>query len=137
MMKVLRILAMAAVMIACLSCGKNRKVASVDGVWELESIETRSVQIGDAEISVYLKLDSGRFDIYQKVGAGRYRHFDGTYIYSEGKLSGKYSDGKPLGSIYDVETGNGRLILFTAGSLEKDIYVKVDSIPDNVLEDII
>lgn len=134
MKRYFKIMALLAVIAAALSCNKKSKTVPIDGVWCLENIETRSAHIGDVEISVYMDLKAGKFDLYQKIGDGRYRHSNGSYVFSEGKFSGSYSDGTPLGSVYDVELDKDRLVLQTAGGHERDTYVRIDSIPEEVLD---
>ena len=117
-------------------CGKDaskgKESLSIEGSWELASIQTKSVTIGNQTVDVYLTFSSGNFVIYQRLGAGRFVSFTGTYTFTDGILSGKYSDGRPLGSSYTVEGDRDRLILSTEGGAESDVYSRISSIPESV-----
>ena len=72
------------------------------------------------------------FVIYQRLGAGRFVSFTGTYTLTGRILSGKYSDGRSLGSTYTVEGEGDRMVLSTSGGAESDVYSRIESIPESV-----
>ena len=115
--------------------GKGQKV-EVTGVWELSAIATK-VTIGTETVSVYLDFAAGgTFTLYQKIGAGRYTRFTGTYSLSEENvLSGSYSDASAWGP-YKAERDGSTLKLTSSGEKETDSYKLIDSIPEAVLENV-
>lgn len=65
------------------------------------------------------------FELYQKVGEGRYRKYTGTYAVTGSVVSGKYSDGEKWGSEYDASFDGGKLVLTAKnGSEEVCTYEK-------------
>ena len=65
------------------------------------------------------------FELYQKVGEGRYRKYEGTYAVDGSLLSGKYSDGETWGSDYNVSFDGENLVLTARnGSQEVCTYEK-------------
>ena len=137
---ILRKLALAAVcMLAVLSCGKNdpkedKKGLSVDGIWELSSVQTKAAQVGGTSVEVYLEFATGNFTLYQKIGAGRYTQFTGTYkVGEDNSLSGSYSGGDAWGP-YEASV-EGTTLTLSKGS-ETDTYQKVDAIPEGVLQNL-
>lgn len=136
--------------LACIGCGKDdngggndpgkggsssgKKSTDVTGEWCLSGYDTKAVTIGSESVDVYLAFSSGSFEIYQKLGQGRYRKYSGSYSVSNGILSGKYSDGKPMGSDYEVSR-KGDTLTLTAGS-EVTTYSK-KAIPADVRKEAI
>ena len=119
-------------------CGKKEPedltpAVDVTGSWELSSVTTRAT-VGSEQVSVYLVFDaSGTFEIYQKIGAGRYTRFNGKYSLNkeEKLLSGTYADGTAWGP-YEAALDGTTLTLAKPGGKEVDTYKKVDSIPESV-----
>ena len=65
------------------------------------------------------------FELYQKVGEGRYRKYDGTYTVTGNVVAGKYSDNKSWGSEYDASFDGENLVLTAKnGSAEVCTYKK-------------
>lgn len=135
MKKIIRIIAVLLSFVAVMSCGGTEPEAkvSIDGCWELFSVDTKAATIGNVQVSVYVKFDNGKFELYQKIGPGNYTAFTGTYTAIDGTLVGKYSDGKPLASEYSYRVEDSFLYLLTKGGKEEDVYKKITSIPDSVL----
>lgn len=136
-----KLLILAAVLLPLLAgCGKpedNKETkADVTGVWELSAISTKA-SIGSETVSVYLDfVAGGTFTLYQKIGAGRYTRFEGTYSLSdENVLSGSYSDGSAWGP-YKAERDGSTLKLTSSGEKETDTYKLIDAIPEAVLENV-
>lgn len=95
-------------------CGNNEKPVALDvtGQWELIGLETKAIQIGDEKIEVYMDLKADKtFQLWQKLGEGRYRNYNGTWALTESTLTGKYSDGKEWGSAYEVSREGDNLIM--------------------------
>lgn len=121
------------------SCGeKEKKPLDITGEWALQSISTKSVQIGSVKVDVYVSFTTdGGFELYQKVGDGRYRKFNGNWSLIEDQLSGSYSDGKPWGSTYTVSMDADKLIMLSSSSTpEESVYTKT-SIPSDVKDSIL
>ena len=134
MKKILFILT-ALMVIASTGCKKEEKaidyMATLPGEWHCmpEGI--------DAEVYASFEED-GRFDLYQKIGEGRYRHYTGTWECEGNTLSGNYSDGSTWGSSYKMTFAdeNTMDLIAVNGSEEKMTYLR-ESIPSDVKEDCI
>lgn len=136
MIKRIYIIFLSILMLSVVGCGKDeggkKESFNIEGSWELTSVQVRSVTIGDQAVDVYLTFSSGNFVIYQRLGAGHFVSFTGTYTLTGGILSGKYSDGRSLGSTYTVEGEGDRMVLLTSGGAESDVYSRIESIPESV-----
>ena len=65
------------------------------------------------------------FELYQKIGEGRYRKYEGTYSVAGSTVSGKYSDGEKWGSDYAASFEGEKLVLTAQnGSEEVCTYEK-------------
>lgn len=116
-------------------CKKNNpepKPASLDGDWELTAVSTKSVKIGSESVSVYISFSDGNFVLYQQLGNTRPRKYNGTYTLAGNVLEGKYSDGRSLGSKWEVSLENDSLKLVSETN-EVDTYKKC-TIPAEVKE---
>lgn len=124
-----------AVLAAFTACGgsKEEKPLDITGEWNLVNVQTKSATLGDQAVDVYISFSEDKsFTMYQMIGTGRYRKYSGTWILSGTTLSGKYSDGKPWGSSYEVElSSSGTRLTLTSDSGEVDTYQKA-SIPTDV-----
>lgn len=125
----------AAVLLAS-GCGDGKKgPADIVGDWELTGAEltTKSIQIGTEKIEVFISFMSGnRFEMYQKLGAGRFYKYSGTYSLAGNLLSGKYDDGKSWGNTYEVSV-SGTTLTMTATQGSSDVYTYTKcTIPDGV-----
>lgn len=115
--------------------GPEKKDLDITGIWQLTSVSTKA-SVGNVQVDVYIEFAASSFTIYQKIGEGRYKHFTGTYVLEGTSLSGKYSDNKPWGAVYDVTRDGETLVLGPQGGTEKDTYKKVSSIPSSVTDNI-
>lgn len=101
-----KIIILAIVSLLIIGCGENKTPVAVDvtGQWELaDLVTTRSVQIGDQKIEVYIDFKADNtFKLWQMLGTGRHRLYEGTWQLTENTLTGKYSDGKEWGTAYEV-----------------------------------
>jgi hypothetical protein len=105
----------------------------VTGAWEMSAVSTK-VNVGGEQVSVYLDFSAeGSFTLYQKIGAGRYTVFTGSYNVDQNNklLSGTYSNGKQWGP-YDCTCSESSLTLVTYGGGETYTYNKIDAVPSSV-----
>ena len=135
-------LIVAASVFALSSCKKSDKdpeekkeKVSVVGSWELARIETKSPKIGDQEVSIYITFTDKAFTLYQKIGLGRYTKFVGSYTFDGSSLSGSYTGGKAWGPYEATLEGESLTLAFPEGQ-ERDIYTKIDAIPESVTSNV-
>jgi hypothetical protein len=136
MKKYIIIISMALLLAISGGCKKKQIPLDISGQWRLVDIKTKTANIGNTSVDVYLSFsENGNFEMYQMLGTGRYRFYKGTWALQDRLLSGKYSDGKSWGSIYDVEISGDKLILTSkTGNKEVDTYNRT-AIPANVISD--
>lgn len=137
MKRILFALALVALFGACKPHQPETPKIDVTGTWELESITTK-VAIGGEQVSVYIDFESeGAFTLYQKIGAGRYTRFDGTWTIDQeaATLSGVYSGGDSWGP-YSCTCSESTLVLTTASGGESDTYKRIDAIPAEVIQNV-
>lgn len=135
MKKILFVLASLAVLAGCHRGEPDDLNPAVDvtGSWELSAVTTRAT-VGGEQVSVYLVFSAtGSFDLYQKIGAGRYTHFSGSYTLNKDEklLSGTYADGTKWGP-YEAALEGTTLSLNLPGGKEVDSYRKIDAVPESV-----
>lgn len=116
MMKTItRLAAIIAVAAFSLACGsKEDNSVSIAGEWKLYSVAGVPVESMDEgyRTEVYINfVGDGTFEIFQKLGEGRYRLYTGTYAIAGTTVSGTYSDGKAWGSTYQASKEGSQLIL--------------------------
>jgi len=115
--------------------GEQTPKSPLAGTWELTAVSTK-VAVGNVDVSVYLVFTEKDFEIYQKIGEGRYTKFDGTYVYGADKnLSGKYSNERPWGP-YAVEFASDNKTLTLSIGNESDTYKKIDAVPQTVMDNL-
>ena len=135
-----KMLIAAALLIVCAGCKPRvpeTPKMDVGGCWELSSVATK-VNVAGEQVSVYLDLaETGSFSLYQKIGAGRYTVFSGSWTLDQDakQLSGSYQDGTSWGP-YDCEVSETTLTLSFVGGSEVDTYTKIDEIPSSVTENV-
>ena len=117
-------------------CKKNGSEATTAtklvGQWHCIAEELNVAE----DIDVYVEFMADKsFNLYQKIGQGRHRHFTGTWSVSGDILSGLYADGSEWGSSYAVEFSGMDAMKLTAknGSKEVMTYTR-ETIPAEVLE---
>ena len=133
-----RIYMFAAVALLCLvtaACPDKpvEEVTDIRGEWQLSQISTKA-SIGNETVDVYINFkDGGSFELYQMLGTGRYRKFNGSWTLNNKVLSGTYEGGSPWGSTYTVEVndGNTQMTLTSEDGTETHSYRK-QSIPASV-----
>ena len=117
-------------------CKKNGSEATTAtklvGQWHCIAEELNVTE--DVDVYVEFMADKS-FNLYQKIGQGRHRHFTGTWLVSGDVLSGLYADGSEWGSSYAVEFSGMDAMKLTAknGSKEVMTYTR-ETIPAEVLE---
>lgn len=108
----------------------------IDGQWQITQFSTKTVNIGDQPVDIYINfISGGSFEMYQMLGTGRYRKFTGTWNLTDKLLSGSYSDGQPWASTYEVSMDEARTLLTltsTATPQEVSTYRK-QTIPQDVI----
>jgi len=137
MKRFLSIAALVLLVVLAAGCKKAPKTYSIVGSWELSEVSTKAVNYDGVKVSVYLTFTDTDFTLYQLIGNGHYKKFNGTYTYAEGKLQGKYSSGSSLGSVYNVQIDDTKLELATAGGKEVDVYKKISAVPADVIADVL
>lgn len=98
------------------SCDKNPEDTGatgldISGEWQLKTVSSIEQSEG---LSIYIDFDpEGSFVLFQKVGEGRYRYYEGIYSIDGDVLDGKYSDGHNFAVQYKVrkEKSGERLVL--------------------------
>lgn len=139
MIRRLFLAAFAALALMAVSCEKQEDPKEVlenalEGIWELSGVATKSAQIGSTKVDVYIVFTEGSFTLYQKIGAGRFTKFTGTYKLGDDlSLSGSYADGKAWGPYEIVIEGTSMTL---SKGTETDTYNKIDAVPDAVLSNV-
>lgn len=114
---------------AAVSCNKIKGPVVAESIvaeWHLVSV---SGQSSAPEVYVNFAQDLS-FELYQKIGEGRYRKYTGSYTVTESIVSGTYSDGEKWGSDYEASFDGENLILTAQnGSAEVCTYEK-KALPD-------
>ena len=123
-MKRLQILFLVAAALLIMGCKKDSSATlDITGTWELMDIKTKAIQIGEETIEVVMTFNADNtFALEQKLGAGRFRSYSGTWQLTDTKLSGKYSDGKAWGAAYEVAR-EGDVLTMTPDVAGAESYV--------------
>lgn len=135
MKKILYILAAALCLLT--SCEKQIKFPEkLYGDWFCQS-----TSLAGTEVSVYVSFNGDSFMLYQKIGEGAYRIYNGTYTLTTGTtadgisgyiLSGEYYDGTPWGADYLVESSSNDVMTLTAGGVTETYTRVTGGIPEEV-----
>ena len=96
-----------------------------------------STSLTSTDAHIYVTFHSDTFVLYQKIGEGGYRIYNGSYTLTPNTaadgsyiLTGEYNDGTPWGSEYVVESSSNDVITLTTGDVT-ETYTRVTSgIPD-------
>ena len=125
MKNIYRILLIISAAFLAASCGSKEEVPNVSenivAEWHLTSVSGMSTV---PQVYINFAQDLS-FQLYQKIGDGRYRRYDGTYTVASTLLSGKYADGQAWGSSYTVSFEGDVLVLAADnGSAEVCKYEK-------------
>ncbi len=115
------------------SCEKELTMAEkLVGDWHCTSTST------DADIYVTFTAEK-TFVLYQQIGEGAFRVYNGIYVLSAGTgegagyvLSGEYNDGTPWGTTYEFRSEDKNAFTLTAAGIT-ETYTRVDGgIPEEV-----
>ena len=115
------------------SCEKELKFPEkLYGDWYCHSTSLTST-----DVHVYVTFNEDSFILYQKIGDGAYRVYNGTYTLTPGEsgsciLTGEYSDGTPWGAEYVVISSSNDIIIFTAGDVTETYTRVTGGIPEDV-----
>ena len=117
--------------LAFVGCGKENDTPKVDNATKVVG-EWHCAPEG-YDVDVYVAFDAaGTFDEYQRLGEGRYRHYEGTWSVEKSVLSGVYVDGTEWGSTYTLSFNSDTMTLTANNeSAEAITYTKV-TIPAEV-----
>ena len=124
MKNILKLMLALSVVFGSVSCGGEdapRVAEKIVAEWHLVSMSGVS-----SVPQVYVNFAQDlTFELYQKVGEGRYRKYGGTYTVTGNVVAGKYSDNKSWGSEYDASFDGENLVLTAKnGSAEVCTYKK-------------
>lgn len=116
---------------ALVSCGGDDKGPVVSDAivseWHLVSVSGLN---SIPQVYVNFAQDLS-FELYQKVGEGRYRKYDGTYAVAGSIVSGKYADGEKWGSEYEASFDEaGNLVLTAQNGSEEVCTYKKEALSD-------
>lgn len=120
-------LALISVAIMGTGCKKDKIQADVVGEWHCT--------VGISDIYVAFGEDS-TFELFQKLGEGRYYLYTGTWSVDKDIISGEYNDGTPWGSSYKISMNGPDSMTMTAtnGSGEVNTYTR-EAVPEKVREE--
>ena len=109
------------------SCKKEMTLAEkIVGDWHCQATSV------DAEIYVTFTAE-GTFALYQKIGEGAFRLYNGTYGLAGSVLSGKYNDGTAWGASYEVASSDSDTLTLTAEGVTETYGRVTGGIPEEVL----
>ena len=123
-MKCTKILLLIVLSVLAMGCKKDKKKGlDITGTWELVDMKTKAIQIGEETIEVVMTFNADNtFSLEQKLGAGRFQSYSGTWQLTETRLTGKYSDGKDWGAAYEV-TREGDVLTMTPDVAGAESYI--------------
>ena len=122
--------------LAFVGCGKEKDTPKVDNAAKV--VGEWHCAPEDMDVDVNVAFDAaGKFDEYQRLGEGRYRHYAGTWSVTKNELSGVYADGTEWGSSYTLSF-DGDTMTLTANneSAEAMVYTK-SVIPEEIKDEAI
>ncbi|MBR3827584.1 MAG: lipocalin family protein [Alistipes sp.] len=107
--------------------GDNRDMRLV-GSWHCTAEEFST--------EVYVAFtEDGAFDLYQRLGEGRYRFYDGTWQYDGTTLTGTYSDATAWGDSYTVAYLDDNTMTLTTTLTEETMTYTREEIPAEVIQE--
>ena len=81
-------------------------------------------------------MEDNGFDLYQKIGDGRYRHYSGRWEVKGNTLSGEYSAGTSWGSSYALTSiGTDTLVMTALNGSEDVMKYAREAIPAEITDD--
>lgn len=127
MKRIISVFALCASLLTFSSCGEKIEELPLNivGTWSLSDIQTKAATLAGQTIDVYVTFnEDNTFQLYQKIGQGRYTAYSGTWSLLETTLDGKYSDGTVWGTSYQVSQNDARSTLTLSSAGEDYNYVK-------------
>ena len=122
---IIRAVLAAACLLSAVRCSEIQDFrADIIGEWHFSGIDT----------DVFISFGGdGTYELYQKIGDGRYRGYTGQWKLEKDILSGTYGEGIEWGSAYKVDISSFDTLVLSAvnGSGEKIVYERED-IPSSV-----
>lgn len=118
----------ALVLVSCGEKGGNKQLSPSEqlcGEWHSTSLAVQ------ADIYICF-LENGTFEMYQKIGAGTYRQYNGTWHLEDDILTGKYNDGEEWAAAYTVVIGNETLTLTSKNDAAETSKYSLCTIPAEV-----
>lgn len=132
MKKILYILSMTICLLT--SCGEKELPIPerIQGDWFCESTSLNSTKV-----SVYVTFTQDSFTLFQKIGEGAYRVYQGTYTLDTDAsgayiLTGQYNDGTPWGAQYILESTSNDVLTLTAEGITETYTRIAGGIPQEV-----
>lgn len=125
LLKIIRVAFVAACLLSAVHCSeKPDSRTDIVGEWHFS----------DTETDVFICFcGDGTYELYQRIGAGRYRKYTGQWKLEKKILSGTYGEGIEWGSSYEVEISSYDTLALLAvnGSGERTVYSR-EGIPSSV-----
>lgn len=142
---IIRLALISVLAMVLLSCGKENKSLNISGDWKLSSAANLGTGIvvkssDDLEITVYVSFETdGTFVLYQKLGDGKFRMYNGKWQLSGNMLTGQYADNTKWGSGYavTVEDNGSTLVMAPSESPESVLQYTKTAIPSSVTSEAI
>ena len=130
MKTIFRLILALSVLAAAASCGEKDKGPAVSekivAEWHLVGV---SGMTSVPQVYVDFAQDMS-FELYQKVGEGRYRKYEGTYTVAGSVVSGQYSDGEKWGSDYKASFEGEKMTLTAQNGSEEACTYEKKALPD-------
>lgn len=125
MKKIIYIIAAAICMLT--SCKKELTLEEkMTGDWHCTAVSV------DAEIYVTFTAEK-TFNLYQQIGEGAYRLYNGTWSLDGSTLTGKYNDGTSWATSYEVVSTDEDTLTLTAEGISETYKRISGGIPEEVL----
>ena len=125
MKKILYILTAALCLLT--SCAKEKTLEEkIVGDWHCAAVSV------DAEIYVTFTADK-TFSLYQQIGEGAYRVYNGIWAIDGTTLSGEYNDGSAWATSYEVASTDDDTLTLTAEGVSETYSRVGGGIPEEVL----
>lgn len=96
-----------------------------------------STSLTSTQAHIYVTFETDSFNLFQKIGEGGYRVYQGTYTLTPADggtyiLSGKYSDGTAWASEYVVESSSNDVMTLTTNGVTETYTRVTGGIPEEV-----
>ena len=128
MKRIIYMIVAALMLISCGDKGGNKDLTlsqKLYGEWHSTSLPIQ----GDIYISF---LEKGSVEMFQKIGSGAYRQYNGTWKLEDDILTGKYNDGEAWAAAYTVVIEGTTLTLTSKNDAEETGKYSACTIPTEV-----